>query len=125
MIYLKKSLQATAGSVMHHIAQAFAANTTSEFTQLMGSSRRFLNDLISQLYLAHDQDLIATQSFRALYKRCVKTRASVEGFLQNPSLAESVYLIQKNIHPAKTKFQKGVIAVSAIDPTKDRERGPQ
>lgn len=79
---LKDQIQRASGSIMHNIAEGFDSGSTPEFIRFLGYAQRSATQVMSQLYLALDQNYIQTNDFDKLYVDTKSVHATIGGFIK-------------------------------------------
>jgi len=68
-------------SVMANIAEGFGRGTQGEFVTFLGYSLGSLNETLSHLCVAYDQEVITRQEFRDTYAQGLEVRRVTLGFI--------------------------------------------
>ena len=79
---LVRQLQESSVSVMSNIAEGFDGGSKAEFVRFLGYARRSASEVQSHLYVALDQNYIATHEFTTLYQRAQTVRKMVTAFIK-------------------------------------------
>ncbi len=80
---LKDQIRRAAGSVMHNIAEGFDSGSRPEFTRFLRYAQRSVTEVMSQLYIALDQNHLAPAQFAQLRKSADETHATIGGFIKH------------------------------------------
>jgi len=78
---LRNQIWSAAGSVMDNIAEGFDDGSTREFIRFLRYSKRSCSEVQSELYIAVDEEYIASNEFKDVYEQARQTRAAVRGFI--------------------------------------------
>lgn len=70
---LRDQMQRSAVSVMSNIAEGFERDTTPDLIHFLFIAKGSAGELRSQLYLAHDQQMIASDQFDSAMALCRRT----------------------------------------------------
>ena len=79
---LRGQIQDAAGSSMHNIAEGFDAETNPEFIRFLRYAKRSRTEVLSELYVALDQQYIVNSEFQDVYDHAGRTRATIRGFIK-------------------------------------------
>jgi four helix bundle protein len=66
---------------MHNIAEGYDSESNAEFIRFLRYAKRSCSEVQSQLYVALDNDYIASNKFDAVYELARRTRAATRGFI--------------------------------------------
>lgn len=78
---LHSQVRDASGSVMHNIAEGFAAGSDAEFIRFLKISRRSASEVQSQLYLALDRKYITTTQLQNAYDKATETKRLINGLI--------------------------------------------
>ncbi len=94
---LRSQIRKTAISAMSNIAEGFERSGTKEFIQFLAVAKGSLGEVMSQLYVAFDQNYLTESQFKQLYNLAAETSKLIGGlmkYLKNSSIKGSKF---KNI----------------------------
>lgn len=97
---LKDQMRRAAGSVMNNIAEGFDSGSRLEFGRFLRYAQRSTTEVMSQLYIALDQNYLTPTQFAQLRKLADETHATIGGFIKH---LEG----KKAGNPTATKTQPG------------------
>jgi four helix bundle protein len=80
---LRDQIRRAAGSVMHNIAEGFDSGSRAEFARFLRYAQRSTTEVMSQLYIALDQEYISETQFNKLRKLAKETHATIGGFIKH------------------------------------------
>jgi len=78
---LVDQIRRASGSVMHNIAEGFDAGSNAEFTKFLRYAQRSCTEVMSELYVALDQNYITQADFDKAYQQAIHTHAKIGGFI--------------------------------------------
>lgn len=67
---------------MHNIAEGFDSGSHPEFARFLGYAQRSATEVMSELYVALDQEYISQPEFDSLYSETKSVQASIGGFIK-------------------------------------------
>ncbi len=67
---------------MDNIAEGFDGGSNAEFFRFLGYAQRSCSEVKSQLYRAHDRNLIDEHEFNRIYTLASDTHAKIGGFIR-------------------------------------------
>ena len=80
---LKDQIRRAAASTMHNIAEDFDSGSRAEFSRFLRYTQRSATEVMSQLYIALDQDYLTPAQFKTLRQLAGEVRATTGGFIKH------------------------------------------
>jgi len=80
---LRDQIRRAAGSVMHNIAEGFDSGSRAEFARFLRYAHRSATEVMSQLYIALDQEYLTDAQFNQLRKLAKEIHATIGGFIKH------------------------------------------
>jgi four helix bundle protein len=78
---LKDQIQRAAGSVMHNVAEGFDSGSNAEFLRFLRYAQRSATEVLSQLYVALDQNYISEDQFLEITRLAAQSRSKIGGLI--------------------------------------------
>ncbi|HEY1371877.1 MAG TPA: four helix bundle protein [Candidatus Binatia bacterium] len=76
---LRDQIRRAGVSIMSNIAEGYERSGTGEFVQFLSIAKGSVGEVISQLYVAHDQRYISDQEFQQLSRLAKETGRIIAG----------------------------------------------
>jgi len=100
---LRSQIRKAAISAMSNIAEGFERSGTKEFIQFLAVAKGSVGEVMSQLYVAFDQNYITKSQFKQLYNLASETSKLIGGlmkYLKNSTIKGSKFKDDRRPQPS-------------------------